>query len=159
MVLTRAATLLSAVLAATICIVPTPVDACDIYDRQCWEAKRQREALPDASGYTLAQRAEMCQDMALAVEKTAQQVLKHVYARHLIASPTGRGLDYDNSTGGVGYLDPGFVHQIEREITTTVNVTARDIRSEKYEGANLDKCAAIAQEARMTLWAIRDALP
>jgi hypothetical protein len=137
------------------------VKACDLYDRDCWQAKRDRTINPDASGYNLHQRNQMCEDMAMAVHNTGQRVLGHVYARHLTASPEGKGYGYspENNTGVPGYLDPGYVHEIEREIVMTVNVANRDIRGERYDGADINKCADIAQEARVKLWRIRDALP
>lgn len=126
--------------------------ACEMLDRMCWEAKR--------AGVTgLAARNRSCEDMLVDVHNTSQQVLRHLYARDQVFSPSGRGVDYDNSTGGVGYIDHGSVHQIEREIIMIVNVAIRDARMVRYNGADLRSCAEITNQAKQDILAIRDALP
>lgn len=156
----RMALILVSVLMGVLIAAPS-ANACDLYDRACWQEKRDRTIKPDASGYNLHERNQMCEDMLMAVHNLSQKVLGHVYARHLTASPTGEGYGHspENNTGVPGYLDPGYVAEIEREIVMTVNVLNRDIRGERYDGANLDNCADLAQVARKKLWAIRDALP
>lgn len=126
--------------------------ACEMYDRGCWAAKRA-----DVAG--LADRNRSCEDMLLDVHNASQQALAHLYARDQVFSPSGRGVDYDNPTNGIGYIDHGDVVQIEREIVTIVSVAIRDVRYIRYDGADLGACARIAGQARQQITAIRDALP
>jgi len=126
--------------------------ACETLDQGCWEAKR-------AGAAGLVDRNRTCEAMLLEVDATAQHALRHLYARDQVFSPSGRGVDYDNPTGGVGYIDHGDVVHIEREITMIVNVAVRDARYVRYDGADLDSCARIADEAREKITDIRDALP
>ena len=138
-------------------VSPCGVNACDIYDRQCWEAKRSgisaRDGLPD-----LATRNRMCEDMLLSVHNVGQRVLAHIYQRDQVFSPTGRGLGGPPSDA-VGYVDHGFVVEIEREVLVIVNVAIRDMRSLRYDGAPLDACAAVAGDAKARLEQIMVALP
>lgn len=130
--------------------------ACDIYDRACWDAKRAQVM---SGRLPLYERNKLCEDMLLEIDKVAQQALGHLYARDQVFSPTGRGVDYDNTTGGVGYIDHGSVVQIERELLMVVNNAIRDVRMTRYDGADLRSCADITDRARNDILAIRDALP
>lgn len=136
-----------------------PAVACEILDRDCWEAKRAGVVNPDSSAQSLVERNRSCEDMLMDVHNTSQDALAHLYARDQVFSPTGRGVDYDNPTRGVGYIDHGYVQQIEREITMIVNVAIRDVRGVRYDGANVKSCAEITNLAKQDILAIRDALP
>lgn len=126
--------------------------ACEMLDWMCWEAKR--------AGVTgLAARNRSCEDMLMDLHNTSQDALAHLYARDQVFSPSGRGVDYDNPTHGIGYIDHADVVQIEREITMVVNVAIRDARYVRYDGADLDACAEITNQAKRDILAIRDALP
>lgn len=133
------------------------IAACDIYDRACWQAKRT--GIMGGSHPPLYQRNRSCEDMLMDLHNASQDALAHLYARDQVFSPTGRGVDYDNPTGGVGYIDHGSVHQIEREIITIVNVAIRDVRMVRYDGADMGSCAEITARAKTGILAIRDALP
>jgi hypothetical protein len=137
----------------------SPVGACEILDRACWEAKRAGVVNPDSSGQNLIERNQSCEDMLMDVHNTGQRALQHLYARDQVFSPNGRGVDYDNPTGGVGYIDHGYVQQIEREIQTIVNVAIRDARYVRYDGANLGQCRTITEDAKSQINEIKAAQP
>jgi hypothetical protein len=153
----RTATWIAVGLALT--ALAAPAGACEILDRACWEAKRAGVVNPDASGQNLIERNKTCEDMLMDVHNTGQRALQHLYARDQVFSPSGRGVDYDNPTGGVGYIDHGYVQQIEREIQTIVNVAIRDVRMVRYDGAKLSRCAAITEDAKAQINEIKAALP
>lgn len=132
------------------------IAACNIYDRACWEAKRARVM---GSGQPLYDRNRSCEAMLMDVHNTSQRALRHLYARDQVFSPSGRGVDYDNPTGGVGYIDHGSVIQIEREITMIVNIAIRDVRMVRYDGADLGACEEITDDARSRIGSIQAALP
>lgn len=127
-------------------------NACEMLDRTCWESKR-------AGVVGLPARNRTCEDLLMDVHVLAQQALGHLYARDQVFSPSGRGVDYDNPTGGIGYIDHANVVQIEREIVTAVTTAIRDARYVRYDGADLVACARIAEQARQQITDIRDALP
>lgn len=145
--------------AVTLTAMASPAGACEIHDRACWEAKRAGVVNPDGSGQNLIERNKTCEDMLMDLHNTSQDALAHLYARHQTFSPTGRGVDYDNPTGGVGYIDHASVHEIEREIVMIVNVAIRDVRMVRYDGATLNRCAAITEDAKAQINEIKAALP
>lgn len=145
--------------AVTLTAMASPAGACEILDRACWEAKRAGVANPNSSGQNLIERNKTCEDMLMELHNTSQDALAHLYARHQTFSPTGRGVDYDNPTGGVGYIDHASVHEIEREIVMIVNVAIRDVRMVRYDGAELNRCAAITEDAKTQINEIEAALP
>lgn len=145
--------------AVTLTALAAPAGACEILDRACWEAKRAGVVNPDGTGQNLIERNKSCEDMLMELHNTSQDALAHLYARHQTFSPTGGGVDYDNPTGGVGYIDHASVHEIEREIVMIVNVAIRDVRMVRYDGATLNRCAAIIEGAKAQINEIEAALP
>lgn len=132
-------------------------NACYIYDRECWAMKRAGVSA-GTDHPSLAERNRMCEDMLLAVDDLGQKVLAHVYQRDQVFSPTGRGLGGPQSDA-IGYIDHGFVVEIEREVSIIINVAFRDIRYVRYDGAPVAQCAEIAADAEARLQRIMDALP
>lgn len=145
--------------AVTLTAMASSAGACEILDRACWEAKRAGVVNPDNSGQNLIERNRSCEAMLMEVHNTCQRALRHLYARDQVFSPTGRGVDYDNPTGGIGYIDHGYVQQIEREIIMVVNVAIRDVRMVRYDGAAQQTCEEITNQAKQDILAIQAALP
>jgi hypothetical protein len=157
LVILAAATALVAASALILSTSPAHA-ACDIYDRACWEAKRT--GVMGGNGQpALYENNRSCQDMLMDLHNTSQDALAHLYARHQTFSPTGRGVDYDNPTGGVGYIDHASVHEIEREIVMIVNVAIRDVRMVRYDGANVGDCRSITEQAIRDVNSIKNSLP
>lgn len=125
----------------------------DIYNRGYWEQQRT-----NAEG-GLHQRALTCDDYEQHVENAFQKAMEHVIARHQTFSPSGRGIDHDNPTGGIGYVNSGAAYQIERDMRTAAEVAFRDMRYTKYDGASGQHCAAVARTAIDRINQIKALLP
>jgi hypothetical protein len=145
--------------AVTLTAMASSAGACENLDRACWEAKRAGVVNPDSSGQNLIERNRSCEAMLMDVHNASQRALRHLYARDQVFSPTGRGVDYDNPTGGIGYIDHGYVQEIEREIIMIVNVAIRDVRMVRYDGADLGSCEEITNDARSRIGSIQAVLP
>ncbi len=124
-----------------------------LHDRGYWE---QRRAFSEGG---LHERYITCEQYADTVEDAFQDGFAHLIARHQTFSPSGRGMNHEHPTNGVGYINHADVYQLEREMRTAAEVAWRDMRYVKYDGAETQQCAAIARTAIDRINQIKGLLP
>lgn len=112
---------------------------------QTWEEynnpaywQRQKDSVQshdNESGMTLAERAQYCEELSERVSQEVTRAGRFILDRHMLASPSR------------GYITQGAAATDQREIGTLATVAHRDMRDEKYNGANISQCRAIARTA------------
>jgi hypothetical protein len=104
-------------------------------DPTYWQHQRtsvQSRDNPNGPGMNLAERAQFCEEQSYRVSHEVDRAGAFIIDNHMLVSP------------GRGYITQGAAMTDQREMNTLATVAFRDIREVKYSGANVARCAEIA---------------
>lgn len=108
-------------------------------DPTYWQRQKtvtqSREDHSAGKGMTLAERANYCEQLSERVSQEVTRAGSFIIKFSTIASPSR------------GYITQGAMMTDQREINTYATVAHRDMRYEKYDGADIGKCKEISDFA------------
>lgn len=97
--------------------------------------KAVTQARDNQYGMTLAERANECEEQNYRVSREVTRAGDFIIRFHTMASPSR------------GYITPSAAGADKRQIITYAEVAHRDMRYAKYQGADVNRCVAIADHA------------